>query len=102
MIMAAKHHKAELRVYRNKIMYRKMVKWSNTNKLLGVMGCRGLKTGFTARAGGCLSTVFETEFEGMRGLFVIVLGCRTQEHRFIDTTKLVEWAIDQENQMTFR
>lgn len=77
-------------------MYRKLIRWSNTNKLLGVLGCHGLKTGYTPRAGGCLSTVFDTEIQGAGELFVIVLNCRTQDHRFADTMKLVEWAIGEE------
>ena len=32
----------------------------NTNKLLGNKGCKGVKTGFTHRAGGCLSTLYES------------------------------------------
>lgn len=90
-----------MRVYRNKIMYRRLLKWSNTNKLLGVMGCHGLKTGYTARAGGCLASIFNSEISGS-SLLVIVLGCNTQEHRFIDTTRLVEWAIGEESQTSLR
>lgn len=60
----------------------------NTNKLLGKKGCTGVKTGFTQKAGGCLSTVFEMDGEQ---LMVVVMGCRTNEDRFVDTSKLIEW-----------
>jgi D-alanyl-D-alanine carboxypeptidase len=40
-------------------LYKKYLHWINTNKLLGKMGCKGLKTGYTPEAGGCLSTVFD-------------------------------------------
>lgn len=78
-------------------MYKKSITWSNTNKLLGVAGCHGLKTGYTPKAGGCLSSVFTTDFSDTTSTIVmIVLGCRTQDHRFIDTTHLVEWVKTEE------
>jgi D-alanyl-D-alanine carboxypeptidase (penicillin-binding protein 5/6) len=78
-------------------MYKKGITWQNTNKLLGIVGYRGLKTGYTPKAGGCLSSVFETnKFSANEcTLVVIVLGSKTQEHRFVDTSRLVEYATEE-------
>jgi D-alanyl-D-alanine carboxypeptidase len=42
-------------------MIKNKIYWLNTNKLLGKKGCKGVKTGFTKSAGGCLSTLFEVK-----------------------------------------
>ena len=62
--------------------------WRNTNKLLDRKGYKGLKTGITTAAGGCLTTWFQN-----RGINVItvVLGCRDQNARFTDTEAITNW-----------
>ena len=53
---------------------------SNTNKLVRFYkGATGLKTGFTAKAGYCLSA--SAEREGME-LVAVVMGCETSAERF--------------------
>lgn len=59
-IANTKCHIGELKVYKNKDIIRRRIYWLNTNKLLLKKGCKGVKTGFTTRAGGCLSTLFES------------------------------------------
>jgi D-alanyl-D-alanine carboxypeptidase len=73
-------------------MYKKSINWANTNKLLGIAGCHGLKTGYTPKAGGCLSTIFNPDNEDTT-IVIIVLGCKTQDHRFIDTKHMMEWVL---------
>lgn len=61
-------------------MYRKGITWQNTNKLLGSGGCRGMKTGYTPKAGGCLSSIFESTLStgNTATIVVVVLGSKTQ------------------------
>ena len=65
-------------------------KWDNTNKLLALdSSYDGIKTGMTNQAGNCLVA------SGHRGgdhLFVVVLGCSTEDSRFDDAQKLFRWA----------
>jgi D-alanyl-D-alanine carboxypeptidase len=64
--------------------------WRNTNKLLEKRGYKGIKTGITNKAGGCLSTNFSAK--GVN-LVTIVLGCRDQHMRFTDTEAINAWVI---------
>lgn len=64
--------------------------WSNTNKLLEKRGYKGIKTGVTKRAGGCLSTNYSTK--GLN-LVTIVLGCKDTESRFIDSDAINSWVV---------
>lgn len=58
----------------------------NTNLLLGNLeGVKGMKTGWTERAGECLITYVERDG---RGVIIVVLG---SSDRFGDTTALVNW-----------
>ncbi len=58
----------------------------NTNKLLGEMGVKGMKTGRTDAAGECLITLSESP-DGNEVL-TIVLG---SQRRFKDTKTLLDW-----------
>lgn len=51
--------------------------WSNTNKLLK-KGWEGIKTGQTATAGCCLSSL-------RNGIYIVILNCLTPEARFTET-----------------
>jgi D-alanyl-D-alanine carboxypeptidase (penicillin-binding protein 5/6) len=65
------------------------VTWNNTNKLLGIEGYEGIKTGTTAAAGSCLVSA------GRRGddfLLVVVLGSTSDDARYTDTRNLYRWA----------
>ncbi|MBI2804766.1 MAG: D-alanyl-D-alanine carboxypeptidase [Planctomycetes bacterium] len=67
---------------------RKMI-WNNTNKLLDIEGYNGIKTGTTTAAGSCLVA------SGQRGpsqLIVTVLGCTSNDSRYVDTRNLFRWA----------
>lgn len=57
---------------------------ANLNKLLGVNGVNGVKTGFTEEAGQVLVT---SKLEKGRTIIIVVMG---SEDRFDDTSKLVE------------
>lgn len=64
--------------------------WRNTNKLLDKRGYRGIKTGITNKAGGCLSSNFCAK--GVN-LVTIVLGSRDQHMRFTDTDAINSWVV---------
>lgn len=63
--------------------------WVNTNRLLGIDGYDGVKTGTTTPAGNCLVA------SGKRGgdhLLVVVLGSSSVDGRYADTRNLFRWA----------
>ncbi|MGI6086063.1 MAG: D-alanyl-D-alanine carboxypeptidase family protein [Acetivibrionales bacterium] len=62
----------------------------NTNKLVKrYRGTTGLKTGFTSKAGFCLSA--SAERDGTKFISVI-LGSDTNEHRFSESARLLDFA----------
>ncbi len=62
---------------------------SNTNKLVRFYpGCTGLKTGFTASAGYCLSA--SALRDGME-LIAVVMGCETSADRFATCRQLLDY-----------
>jgi len=69
--------------------YERNVVWKNTNKLLGIEGYSGVKTGTTTAAGACL--VSWGEREG-RELIVVVLGATHTDARYVDARNLFRWA----------
>ncbi len=71
---------------------RRAVVWNNTNRLLGIEGYDGIKTGTTTAAGSCLVA------SGRRGtyhLLVVVLGSTSDEGRYVDARNLFRWAWQQ-------
>jgi D-alanyl-D-alanine carboxypeptidase (penicillin-binding protein 5/6) len=72
--------------------YRRRIVWRNTNRLLGIEGYLGVKTGTTTAAGACLVS------HGVRDdrpLFVAVLGSASNDSRYADTRNLFRWAWSQ-------
>ncbi len=69
--------------------YQRNVVWTNTNRLLGIEGFTGVKTGTTPGAGACLVSTGERDG---RGLIVVVLGAPSSDSRYIDTRNLYRWA----------
>jgi D-alanyl-D-alanine carboxypeptidase (penicillin-binding protein 5/6) len=69
--------------------YERNVVWKNTNKLLGIEGYSGVKTGTTTAAGACL--VSWGERDG-RELIVVVLGSTHADARYVDARNLFRWA----------
>ena len=68
---------------------KRRVVWENTNRLLGIEGYDGVKTGTTTAAGSCLVA------SGRRGtdhLIVVVLGSTSNDSRYIDSRNLFRWA----------
>jgi D-alanyl-D-alanine carboxypeptidase (penicillin-binding protein 5/6) len=62
---------------------------SNTNKLVRFYeGTTGLKTGYTSRAGHCLSA--SAKRDGLE-LIAVVLGGDSSSHRFSDAKALLNW-----------
>ena len=62
---------------------------SNTNKLVRFYpGATGLKTGFTANAGYCLSATAQRD--GL-GLVAVVMGCQTSQERFGACKQLLDY-----------
>jgi D-alanyl-D-alanine carboxypeptidase (penicillin-binding protein 5/6) len=64
----------------------------NTNHLVGHFdGCDGLKTGFTFQAGFNLTA---TAKRGNMRLIAVVLGAPSNQQRFAQAAKLMEWGFD--------
>ena len=65
-------------------------KWTNTNRLLGIDGFIGLKTGITEAAGACLASCFEKD-----GNFfiVVILQSKTMDARWDEAQMLIDWAV---------
>jgi D-alanyl-D-alanine carboxypeptidase len=64
------------------------------NKVIGrfFVSYLGVKTGFTASAGGCLcsiTSVYISKYE-RQDLLIVVLGCKDAESRFRVTKALIE------------
>lgn len=64
--------------------------WVNTNRLLGIDGFTGVKTGITEAAGACLSSCFEKD-----GNFfvVVILQSKTMDARWEEAQLLIDWAV---------
>ncbi len=69
--------------------YRREVVWRNTNRLLGIEGYCGVKTGTTHAAGCCLAALGR---RGGRELVVVVLGASSTESRYADARNLFRHA----------
>jgi D-alanyl-D-alanine carboxypeptidase (penicillin-binding protein 5/6) len=69
--------------------YERNVVWKNTNKLLGIDGYSGVKTGTTTAAGACLVSWGE---RNGRELIVVVLGSTASDARYVDARNLFRWA----------
>lgn len=63
--------------------------WENTNRLLGIEGYDGVKTGTTTAAGFCL---VGSSRRGDDHLIVVVLGATSNDSRYVDTRNLFRWA----------
>ena len=72
--------------------YQRNLVWKNTNRLLGIDGYQGVKTGTTGAAGACL--VAYGERDG-RELIVVVLGSTSSDARYVDARNLFSWAWSQ-------
>ncbi len=65
----------------------------NTNHLVGHFdGCDGLKTGFTYQAGFNVTT---TAKRGNMRLIAVILGAPSNQQRFAQAGKLMEWGFEQ-------
>jgi len=64
------------------------VAWRNTNRLLGIEGYSGVKTGTTFAAGCCLASCGE---RAGRELIVVVLGSSSSDARYTDTRNLFQY-----------
>jgi len=69
--------------------YSRNVMWKNTNRLLGITGFHGVKTGTTSDAGACLVSKGS---RGDRELILTVLGAKSSTGRYVDTRNLYRWA----------
>jgi D-alanyl-D-alanine carboxypeptidase (penicillin-binding protein 5/6) len=63
--------------------------WESTNRLLEMEGYDGVKTGTTMAAGNCL--VASGRHDGDH-LLVVVLGCTSNDSRYLDARNLFRWA----------
>jgi serine-type D-Ala-D-Ala carboxypeptidase (penicillin-binding protein 5/6) len=63
--------------------------WENTNRLLGIEGYDGVKTGTTTAAGSCL--VASGRRDGNH-VIVVVLGSTSNDSRYVDARNLFRWA----------
>jgi D-alanyl-D-alanine carboxypeptidase (penicillin-binding protein 5/6) len=64
-------------------------RWRNTNRLLGITGYDGMKTGTTSRAGACLVS---SSRRGKDHLLMVVLGATSSTGRYVDSRNLYRWA----------
>lgn len=71
---------------------KRTAKWENTNKLLGIDGYDGIKTGTTTPAGSCL--VASGRHNGDH-LIVVILGSTSNDGRYADSRNLFRWAWQQ-------
>ena len=69
--------------------YQRNVVWKNTNRLLGIDGFDGVKTGTTSAAGCCLVS---RGHHPNRSLIVVVLGSSCSDSRYTDSKNLYRWA----------
>jgi D-alanyl-D-alanine carboxypeptidase (penicillin-binding protein 5/6) len=69
--------------------YERNIVWKNTNRLLGIDGYLGVKTGTTDAAGACLIACGERDG---RELVVVVLGSTSSDARYVDARNLFRWA----------
>ncbi|CAD8078692.1 unnamed protein product [Paramecium sonneborni] len=66
----------------------KEIFWENTNKML-YQGFRGVKTGITKEAGPCVVEYYE---DNQNSFIIVLLNCRSVDHRWQDAIKLLDWA----------
>jgi len=85
--------------------YQRNCRWENTNKLLGIEGYAGVKTGTTDAAGACLVSLanappnLKESPMADRKLIIALLGASSSDGRYTDTRNLFRWAWKQlENQ----
>jgi len=65
--------------------YKRNLKWENTNRLLGIEGYTGLKTGTTDAAGACLVSCSQ---RGDRELIVVLFNAANSDVRYVDARNL--------------
>lgn len=70
-------HEAKIKISNNNQVTIRSAVWENTNKLLEKEGFKGLKTGHTSAAGGCLASYYVSPKNGDK-LIVVVLGSKSQ------------------------
>ncbi|MEG2353042.1 MAG: serine hydrolase [Clostridium sp.] len=65
----------------------------NRNKLLGSNGCIGGKTGYTAKAGKCLSTIYERDGRTLIGVVMNSAGSTDEDTQYFeDMEKLMDYS----------
>jgi len=64
--------------------------WVNTNRLLGIDGFIGTKTGITEAAGPCLAAAYEKD---SHFFVVVILQSKSMDCRWDEVQLLVDWAI---------
>ena len=69
--------------------YQRRQRWKNTNRLLGIEGFVGAKTGTTQAAGACLVGVGQRDG---RELIVVVMGASSSDNRYLDARNLFQWS----------
>lgn len=69
--------------------YTRNVVWRNSNRLLGIEGFDGIKTGTTGAAGACLVS---TGVRNGRRLIMVTLGATSGDARYTDSRNLYRWA----------
>lgn len=84
-IVATRRHTATVT---SKDDRRRELHWRNTNRLLGLAGCIGVKTGTTRTAGACLVA---SVVDGTDHHLIVVLGSAGDEARYVDAKNLLRW-----------
>ena len=84
--VATRRHRATLAAANGST---RQVTWRNTNRLLGIQGYGGIKTGTTSRAGACLVS---SSTRKQDQLLMVVLGSSSSRGRYVDSRNLYRWA----------
>jgi D-alanyl-D-alanine carboxypeptidase (penicillin-binding protein 5/6) len=84
--VATRRHECEVLDANGK---KRTMTWENTNRLLGIEGYDGVKTGTTTAAGACLVS---TGTHGTDRLIVVVMGSTSSDGRYVDSRNLFRWA----------
>lgn len=85
-IVGTREHEAEVTGKDGK---RRTQTWKTTNRLLGITGYSGVKTGYTRAAGSCLVSTGERNGDT---LVIVVLGAPSAAAAVADSRNLYRWA----------
>jgi D-alanyl-D-alanine carboxypeptidase len=84
----------ETKIFSSRLKLSRNVKWVNTNKLLSLDHCEGIKTGVTPTAGPCMAASFQRD---NFNVIIVILNAKNKTKRFQEVKNLYDWAEKQIN-----